>query len=80
MQVDELKHWYNKYKKKLNIMDQDIIKKKIQNLEFIAIKFDKKFINLIIFFFLNFKNLISFKNIIILILPIFLLIRVMWFS
>ena len=79
-QVDEFKHWYNNHQQKLNISDKDIIKKKITNLEFTTIKFEKKFIKLIIFFFLNIKNLISFKNIIILITPISLLNRIMWFA
>ena len=79
-QVDEFKHWYNNHQQKLNISDKDIIKKKITNLEFTTIKFEKKFIKLIIFFLFNIKNLISFKNIIILITPISLLNRIMWFA
>ena len=79
-QVNEFKHWYNNHQQKLNISDKDIIKKKITNLEFTTIKFEKKFIKLIIFFLFNIKNLISFKNIIILITPISLLNRIMWFA
>lgn len=77
--IKEFKNWFNKNKKNLHSKEKKYIVKHIKNLEFVSIKSQKNFLKLLKFFYNNSNNLLSIKNIIILIFPIFFLKKVMWF-
>jgi glycosyltransferase involved in cell wall biosynthesis len=77
-EISELKYWLSKNNKYLKSFEIKQIKKKIKQTEFLQYKLKKNFFELVIFFFKS-SSLFSVKNMIILILPIFILKRFIWF-
>lgn len=77
-EISELKDWLKNNIKYLKFFEVNQIKKKIKQIEFLYYKKKKSFLDLLVFF-LKSKSLYSIKNMIILILPIFILKRFIWF-
>ncbi len=78
-EVKELKEWVKQNQIKLKKYEINIMKKKIEQKNFINVKFEGNFIKTIKFFFKS-KNLkYKFKNLVLLILPIGLLKKIMWY-
>ena len=78
-EIKEFKDWFKKNKKNLNLEQKNYFIKHIINLEFISLKFEKKYFKLIFFFIFNLNKLLSLKNIAIIIFPSLLLKKIMWF-
>lgn len=78
-EIKEFKDWFKKNKKNLNLEQKNYFIKHIINLEFISLKFEKKYFKLLFFFVFNLNNLLSLKNIAIIIFPSFFLKKIMWF-
>jgi glycosyltransferase involved in cell wall biosynthesis len=78
-EVFEFKDWLKKNKKNLKKDDYKKIEKKIEILKFISLKFEDEFLKTFLFFISSINSLLSFKNILILILPKFILKKFMWF-
>jgi glycosyltransferase involved in cell wall biosynthesis len=78
-EVLEFMDWLKKNKKTLKKEDYKKIKKKIMILKFISLKFEENFLKTFKFFLSSINSLSGVKNILILILPRFILKRFMWF-
>ena len=78
-EVFEFKDWLKKNKKNLKKDDYKKIEKKIEILKFISLKFEDEFLKTFLFFISSINSVLSFKNILILILPKFILKKFMWF-
>ena len=78
-EVLEFMDWLKKNKKTLKKEDYKKIKKKIMILKFISLKFEENFLKTFKFFLSSINSLTGVKNILILILPRFILKRFMWF-
>jgi len=78
-EVLEFMDWLKKNKKNLKKKDYEKIKKKIIILKFISLKFEEGFLKTLNFFFSSINSLSGVKNILILILPKFILKKFMWF-
>ena len=77
-EIKEFKDWFKKNKKNLNLEQKNYFIKHIINLEFISLKFEKKYFKLIFFFIFNLNKLLSIKNIAIIIIPSLHLKKIMW--
>lgn len=78
-EILEFMDWLKKNKKTLKKEDYKKIKKKIMILKFISLKFEENFLKTFKFFLSSINSLSGVKNILILILPRFILKRFMWF-
>ena len=78
-QIKEFFYWIKKNKKKLTKEDYLKIMKKIYKLEFINLRLTKSFFNSLLYFIKFIDHVFSFKNIIILLTPSYLLKKLMWF-
>ena len=78
-EVSEFIDWLKRKKKNLKKEDYRKIKKNIVILKFISLKIEDGFLKALLFFFSSIKCLLSVKNILILILPKFILKKFMWF-
>ena len=80
LEVDEYKDWYKKNKNQLDSEEKKIVLKKITSIEFTSYKFEKNIFKTLKFFIKNKKYLTSFKNIVVLICPRFILKKYMLFA
>ncbi|MDB9760418.1 glycosyltransferase family 2 protein [Pelagibacteraceae bacterium] len=80
LEVDEYKDWYKKNKNQLDSEEKKIVLKKITSIEFTSYKFEKNIFKTLKFFIKKKKYLISFKNIVVLICPRFVLKKYMLFA
>ena len=80
LEVDEYKDWYKKNKNQLDSEEKKIVLKKITSIEFTSYKFEKNIFKTLKFFIKNKKYLTSFKNIVVLICPGFILKKYMLFA
>ena len=78
-QIKEFFYWIKKNKKKLTKEDYLKIMNKIYKLEFINLRLTKSFFNSLLYFIKFIDHVFSFKNIIILFTPSYLLKKLMWF-
>ncbi len=77
LEIKEFENWYKKNNQILSFQNKKIIKNKITQLKFVNKKFEEGFIKTFCFFF-KFNN-VSFKNLIILFTPKYILKKIMWF-
>ena len=80
LEVDEYKDWYKKNKNQLDSEEKKIVLKKITSIEFTSYKFEKNIFKTIKFFIKKKIYLTSFKNIVFLICPRFILKKYMLFA
>ena len=73
-------YWYKKNKNQLDSEEKKIVLKKITSIEFTSYKFEKNIFKTLKFFIKNKKYLTSFKNIVVLICPRFILKKYMLFA
>ena len=78
-EIKELNDWVKQNRNRLKKSEVNIIKKKIEQKKFINVKFEGNFINTIKFFFQSKNIKYKIKNLILLILPIGLLKKIMWY-
>ena len=78
-EIKELNDWVKQNRNRLKKSEINIIKKKIEQKKFINVKFEGNFINTIKFFFQSKNIKYKIKNLILLILPIGLLKKIMWY-
>ena len=79
-QIKEFLNWIKKNKKNLSSDEYLCIKNRISNLEFINIKLSKNFFDTTYYLIKSSKQVLSFKNILILFLPTYILKKIMWFA
>ncbi len=80
LEIKEFNYWLKVNKDKLEKNDYFKIKKRIIFLNFLNIKFSKKFLDVLKFYIKSKKFLLSSKNLLILLLPKYFLKKIMWFS
>jgi len=78
-EIYELNDWFKNNKKNLDKQERKIIRRKITQLSFYALKFKSNFIETFIFFLKSFNLILNFKNILVLFLPKIFLKKIMWF-
>ena len=80
LEGQELEVWLNDNKSRLKKKHYRKIKIKVEKLKFIGLKLEDSFFKTFLFFISSVNLIFSLKNIIILLLPKFLLKKIMWFS
>lgn len=80
-EISEMKHWLKNHENDLDTDQLHQFNKRISNREFINIKFKNNFINTLKFFFQKKQYLMNnFKNYLILLTPVFILKKIMWYQ
>ncbi len=78
-EIKEFKHWLNKNSKYLKDFEKKIIEQKIEQKCFIDIRLEGHFLSTVRFFLKSKYIKYKFKNLVLLILPIILLKKIMWY-
>jgi hypothetical protein len=78
-EIKEFFYWIKKNKRNLTKGDYLKIRKKIHKLEFINLKIKKSFFYALFYFIKFIQHIFNLKNIIILLTPVYLLKKFMWF-